>query len=362
MAVNADIPRSSFWAVEAWRGLAALMVLWAHWGPPLHWPMGPMAFAFTGVDLFFVLSGFVFAPVVMAGHAPALKAYVIRRIARIYPAYLIALALYAWLAWHAGKPLLYLPEHLLMAQMQSREMVFYYNPVFWSLPSEVAFYAAIPFLAWWLGKNCSVRWPWVFILALSLRLILIYPADGSVQNLAYISLHHIPGLLIEFLLGIVVWQHSQQPVSTRYIWLSWLISILGWLMLAAIFIEMERLSGGSYWKNGQLGLIAAVFFALALWASLALPPPSPGGKLWLYGVWSGKLSYAVYLLHIAWLKPAQALVNAWGVLAGSALALTGLGVSCWLLHMLVEDPARTVGRRLAKRVQARYKSTSGSHL
>ena len=71
--------------VEAWRGIASLMVLWVHWGPVLGWPMGPMSFGFTGVDLFFVLSGFVFAPTVMASSAPSLGAYAVHRFARIYP-------------------------------------------------------------------------------------------------------------------------------------------------------------------------------------------------------------------------------------------------------------------------------------
>ena len=30
------------WAIEAWRGFAALMVVWVHWGPTLGWPMGVM--------------------------------------------------------------------------------------------------------------------------------------------------------------------------------------------------------------------------------------------------------------------------------------------------------------------------------
>lgn len=348
MATNADASRSTLWIVEAWRGMASLLVLWAHWGPPLHWPMGPMAFAFTGVDLFFVLSGFVFAPMVMAGQPPALRAYAVRRVSRIYPAYLAALALYVWLAWRAGKPLLYLPEHLLMAHMQSREMTFYYNPVFWSLPSEVAFYALAPLLAWWLGRNCQVRWGWLLLMALAARLAMIGPSDGAAQNWAYLGLHHLPGLLIEFFLGILVWQRSRQPWPTRYAWLLLLGAAVGWLALAALFKELERQAGGSYWKNGQLSLAAAACFALALWASLVLPRPGPNSWLWQLGLWGGKLSYSVYLLHIAWLTPALIWTQAWGSLTGSALALTCMGLSCWALHAIVEEPARRAGRRWAE--------------
>ena len=336
--------------VEAWRGIASLMVLWMHWGPVLGWPMGPMAFAFTGVDLFFVLSGFVFAPTMMAGRAPSLGAYAVRRFARIYPAYLAALALYALLAWHAGKPLLYLPEHLLMAHMQSREVTFYYNPVFWSLPSEVAFYALVPLLALLLRRQRQFRWTLVFALALALRLVMVRPADGASQNLAYIALHHLPGLLIEFFLGVWVWQRSRLPLKAGHAWALGLGAALGWLALAALFRQLEHWTGGFDWRNGQIALAAAACFAAALLASLQLPAPRAGSWAEVGGRWGGKLSYAMYLLHIAWLPPAQWLVRDWGILAGSATALTGLLLSCWALHAWVEEPARTLGRAWAARM------------
>lgn len=344
-------------AVEAWRGVAALMVLWVHWGPPLGWPMGPMVFAFTGVDLFFVLSGFVFAPTVMAGTAPALGAYAVRRFARIYPAYLVALALYALLAWQAGKPLLYLPEHLLMAHMQSREMTFYYNPVFWSLPSEVAFYALVPLLAMWLARNRPTRWAALFALAVALRLAMVRPADGAAQNLAYIGLHHLPGLLIEFFLGIWAWQRSRLPLRPWQAWALGLCAAAGWLALAALFEQLEHWSQGFDWRNGQIGLAAAVCFALALRASLTIPAPRPGGWAQRCGQWGGKLSYALYLLHIAWLAPAQALVREWGVVPGSVAALAGLALSCWALHAFVEEPARALGRAWSARMRPTRRGT-----
>ena len=322
--------------------------------------MGPMLFGFTGVDLFFVLSGFVFAPTVMAGSAPDLKAYAVRRFARIYPAYLVALALYALLAWQAGKPLLYLPEHLLMVYMQSREMTYYYNPVFWSLPSEVAFYAVVPLLAMWLAHNRSTRWAVLFAIALALRLAMVRPADGEAQNLAYLSLHHLPGLLIEFFLGIWVWQRSQRPLQPWQAWVLGLSATFGWLALATLFRQLEQWTSGFDWRNGQIGLAAAACFALALLASLKVPQPLAGGWAHRWIEWCGKLSYSLYLLHIAWLNPAQALVHEWGVIAGSTLALIGLALSCWALHTCVEEPARTLGRAWAKGMRSAQRRTGNT--
>lgn len=358
MAANAEAHRPGIWAVEAWRGVAALMVLWVHWGPALGWPMGPMRFGFTGVDLFFVLSGFVFAPTVLGARVPALPAFAVRRAARIYPAYLAALALYAALAWTAGRPLLYLPEHLLMAHTQSREMTFYYNPAFWSLPSEVAFYALVPVLAACLGTHARTRWALLFTLALGARLAMIALADDATQNWAYLSLHHLPGLLIEFFFGVWVWQRQRAWTSGRAGGArpaSWLMAggaLAGWLLLAALFDLLNRRAGGYDWRSGQLSLLAATCFAAMLLASLRMRAPAAGSVGWKLGRWGGRLSYSMYLLHIAWLGAARFLVGEWGVLAGSALAGAGLLASCWILHETVEEPARRRGRNWAIRRQA----------
>ena len=134
------------WGVEAWRGAAAWLVVYAHYWSAAAWSPDFLRFAFTGVDLFFVLSGFVFAPYFFGKPLQA-RPFWIRRFFRIYPAYVLALLLYMGLRWSEGGALLYVWEHFTFMYLQSREMTFYYNPVFWSLPSEVAFYLVLPLLA-----------------------------------------------------------------------------------------------------------------------------------------------------------------------------------------------------------------------
>lgn len=348
---------SPLWVVEAWRAVAALLVLWAHWGVPLGWlgagPQGWLRFAFTGVDLFFVLSGFVFAPLLLRRPASSLRAFALRRVSRIYPAYLVALAIYVLLAWQAERPLLYVMEHVLMGHLQSREMAFYYNPAFWSLPVEVAFYAALPLLAVWLargrieaggkGSGQGLRWPLLLGLALLLRLALLAGAQGAAQNLAYVLLNHLPGLLVEFLLGVWVWQLAQQPLSHAGAWFWGLVGLAGWCVLAAVFVQLP--ASVQAWPGGQLALGAALCFALMLRATLLLP--SGGVAVQALARWGGRLSYSVYLLHTAWLAPALVWAGRWGSGMGLGLALAALLVSSLALHWAVEEPARRWGRVIA---------------
>ncbi|MGL4420416.1 MAG: acyltransferase family protein, partial [Gemmataceae bacterium] len=88
--------------VQALRGLACLFVVLYHvagW-EQLVWPRIPVFgfyryFGFAGVDLFFVLSGFIIthAHWKQIGQPRHLPTYLYRRLSRIYPVYWLALGL-----------------------------------------------------------------------------------------------------------------------------------------------------------------------------------------------------------------------------------------------------------------------------
>lgn len=345
----------SLWAVEAWRGVAALMVLSTHWAPLLGGHNAFTAFAFTGVDVFFVISGFVFAPHLLGRQPVPLAPYAVRRLMRIYPAYLVALGLYMGWKWHQGAPLLYGLEHLLMLHVQSREMAFYYSPPFWSLPAEVAFYAFVPAMAW-LNRGAADRgwvvplWLGVGALALGARLAMALLADVAGQNLPYLLVHHLPGLLVEFLLGVWAWRQvdsaraGQASVRPRHAW--WLA---GGALFAAALLAYQALESwrGHQWLHGQLSLVAAMGFALVLVGTAEARPP--WGWLRAVGAWAGRLSYGVYLLHPLAGVALAASVATWGLPPGLLAASVGLLAGSWVLHLAVEEPARRWGRGWAAR-------------
>ena len=345
--------------VEAWRGLAAWMVVYAHFWAFSGNDWLPLRFAHTGVDLFFVLSGFVFAPYLW-GKALSPWAFAIRRFFRIYPAYVLALAVYIGLKLQAGHAPLYVWEHLTFWHVQSREMAFYYNPPFWSLPAEVEFYLLLPLLAWGLRQW---RWSWAVLLAIAtaVRMVLGHAGDQASQDAAYILNFHLPGIGVEFLLGALAWRVSNMYLTWVWRLLLVLSGLVGWWALAVWFGQVGDAGVESSALKGQMGVLAALCFAPMVAGSLGgkdLPALSTSAliRTWqAFAMWAGKLSYGVYLFHMAALQlvqPWQEALTAYFPLGHQCLAVLLTLLMAWVCHVLWEEPWRRWGRRKADQLVA----------
>lgn len=346
---------ASGWVIEGWRGLAACMVVFAHYGvvPGESWAVS--RFAFTGVDLFFVLSGFVFAPYFF-GKPLAWAGFAIKRFFRIYPAYFLALLGYVFLKFLAGQPLVFVWEHLAFAHLQTREMAFYYNPVFWSLPSEVEFYVLLPLMAW----ACRGRW-WVLgllaVAALVLRVGLGVASDSPSQNGAFIALFHLPGLLIEFLLGVGAWRVAGLGLSRPKYAIIFIAGLALWTCLAVLFNLNSDAGIDAGWARGQLSWLAALGFACMV-AATARPAgrvPLETGRPWVgapqglvrLAIWAGRLSFGVYLFHTGALAVLAPYSAVFGGVPVALVALLLTGALAWASYVLCENPWRRFGRRWA---------------
>jgi len=142
--------------VQALRGVAVLLVVLYHLGAAETklWPFAEFkcfslfGFGFGGVDLFFVISGFIITWVNYdyLGDAGAIPRYLTRRLIRIYPLYLIVFAfiattIYFELGIRGSVEYVPFVEHvkslLLLPQHSGNAIV----PDAWSLVFEVIFYA-----------------------------------------------------------------------------------------------------------------------------------------------------------------------------------------------------------------------------
>ncbi len=109
-----------------------------------------------GVELFFVISGFIlalpFARSFLAGApAPSVKRYFLRRLTRLEPPYILALlVMFVLLVAFTGMPAGQASKSLLASLIYSHNIIFdwasYLLPVAWSLELEVHFYLLAPLL------------------------------------------------------------------------------------------------------------------------------------------------------------------------------------------------------------------------
>src|SRR5277367_5847036 len=155
--------------LDGLRGLAILLVILCHYvGESDHKPLGywphrvlsAFAIGWSGVDLFFVLSGFLIGGILLEarGSPNYFRAFYMRRVFRIFPIYYLWILLFAVLALLglSGFPfpfevhrqdLLQIPVQLAFLQnmkFNSYEFPYLWFVVTWSLAVEEQFYLIAP--------------------------------------------------------------------------------------------------------------------------------------------------------------------------------------------------------------------------
>src|SRR5215217_7707791 len=187
------------------RAVAALLVMATHaaytTGKYTHGYVGLVYSRMEiGVPIFFVLSGFLlFGPWVKAsaasresspatdGASPSVRRYAWHRVRRIMPAYvvtvLVAFALYHWRTAgpNPGHTVTGLFRNLTLTQIYTDNYLYSYLhqglTQTWSLAVEVAFYVALPLLAYLLlVVLCRRRWRRMLLLTGLAGLALVTPA------------------------------------------------------------------------------------------------------------------------------------------------------------------------------------------
>lgn len=351
--------------LDALRALAIILVLARHWAVASQAafgtvPGGPLAIlsanGWIGVDLFFVLSGFLISTHFVGPDAlPLNRATVLefyrRRAFRTLPLYWGVIVL-CWLGapWDMGSAYsqLSLATHFLFLQdyLGSDVMV-----TLWSLAVEEKFYLAAPallLLLVWTGRRVAG-----VLLALAIG-ALCWSMLADAQALAGASyadffwkvrapFHHA---LLAILAGILVAiGHGAAPArrASRPLFLA----------LAALALALHA------WRD-WLGLgdwpavccviaLSSCLFALLVRCGLAVNSWQPGFGSARPLRYIAKLSYALYLVHYPLIGPAtrlcHALLDGMPQVAPAAASVLFLFLYCamswaaaWLLHMSLERP------------------------
>jgi peptidoglycan/LPS O-acetylase OafA/YrhL len=259
----------------------------------------------SGVDIFFVLSGFIFG---LISYQKKIRYgdFIWSRVVRIYPLYIVAVLLV--LGAYAQK-FLPLDSVLLLFPIFIVGYLFAL-PGFgqlWTVGLEFQFYLIFPFLAAFLLRNGYRYLLALLILAIGARAC-YYMEMGAVKNLAYGSL---PGRIDQFLLGIgAAWLYVRQRNFFSHPLHLLAAAILGGAALQWL-VAWDSLGAGA---NSPLWIIWPTI-AGAIWAYLTLSYVSCRITLPAFLDQSlaklGALSFSIYIMHdfaVVWsLKHAAAL-------------------------------------------------------
>ena len=318
--------RSNLPRLTGLRAFAALVVFAFHvssrWGI-FHIPLAYLGY--TGVAMFFVLSGFVLAWSTKPGTRA--RTFYRRRFARIYPAHLVVLLAAAVVpVVQVARSLPVALPNLLLVQSWSTNGRYVYgmNGDSWSLSCEMAFYAAFP-LAFYLFGRLSNRSRWALAGAwwTVAAVVILF---NKTQGWAY---YYPPLQFGEFALGMAAAFHLRDGRPVR-VPLPAALVVLGAGVLVARKIAYPL-------PDAALTLA----FVLVIVAAARRDLEAPGGVLghrWL--VYAGEVSYAFYLVHELTIVNVHHLMPS---APGWAQAATALSAACLLavaLHHLVERPCR----------------------
>src|ERR1051325_579575 len=165
MATAAIEPRANLRALTGIRGIAAWFVVLYHVRLGAAWALPPaatdiLAKGYLAVDLFFMLSGFVlwlnYSDRLRAGGIAEAPAFLLRRIARIWPLHLLMLAgavAFVLAVAATGRepsghyPWAELPLHIVLMQNWGFTDALTWNDPAWSISCEFAAYLLFPLLA-----------------------------------------------------------------------------------------------------------------------------------------------------------------------------------------------------------------------
>jgi peptidoglycan/LPS O-acetylase OafA/YrhL len=370
MAYSFTLVRASPASAELIKPLTALRFFAALWvvlytyikelDLPVHF--GLIDHGYLGVDLFFILSGFILSYVYLEGFGAGrfnYSTFITHRLARIYPLHiatllftLLLLGLAALngisLDANAGNPAA-LPAHLLLMQAWGLAPTASFNHPSWSISAEWFAYLSFPavgFAAWRLRERPMLA-VGLAVLLLIVTYILFDAIAGFPLTRATFqwgALRIVPA----FLLGATLYlAHRSGAVVRPHV-----------AMIGAMVASLVVIAASSYSRSDIVIVIACGLLVLSM---SGLGRDGSGILSSRILVYLGEISFATYMIYVPWKWLYLRAVN--GLLGmdhqplpfiwwfAGLLALVPLSM---LAHHLIEVPMRGVVRRFGEKILVRF--------
>jgi len=290
--------------LEGLRGFAVSLVFLVHYITLVRpWLSGEGLLVFssaihtmgnTGVDLFFVLSGYLIYGSLVSRPQDFFR-FMSRRFVRIYPTFLAVFAIYLALSFvfpaenkipsPIWQGLIYLVANVFLLPG-----IFPIEPVItvaWSLSYEMFYYLAIPLLiaVFKLRQRSSAWRVWFFSAAAAVTII-------------YCAIFGGHDRLIMFIAGVLLHEaHESRRIPSQS-------GFIGLLALTIGLVSTLLPIPGPVGSAIKVGILFCSFFFLCLACFRDSSAPLPHAFSWTPLRWLGNMSYSYYLLHGLTLKAA----------------------------------------------------------
>jgi peptidoglycan/LPS O-acetylase OafA/YrhL len=370
-------PVHEFIMVDALRGFAALSVLVYHVIEHTKWSdyptSGPLVWfrtGFMGVNLFFVISGFVVAwnafNLYKRNWGKFVRAFAIRRLCRIAPLYYLTIAVFLFIVipGFMVSPVFpfHLWTHILFVHNFTYDTSGSINGVNWTVATEMQFYVCIALLTPLLirMKPLSIilvatlaAWTWRFT-----AFNLVHDSPLRSSHLFFLT-SNVPGSLDEFGIGIALATFMRTPryhQLTQKPWFTSMCTIAG-ILVMTLAIKVFWLDS-EFWSN----ILMVVFFRTLLAGAFCLVILTAcqiknravhrGAAPLLY---LGTVSYGIYLWHLTCIELLKLVpgITPFVSLIATVIGTLVLSALSWrfleqpfirLAHSRVRSPQQRTGR------------------
>ncbi len=305
--------------VNALRAFAAIFVAWGHFaGKHGKYLALSGKYGYLGVEVFFVISGFVIPWSLYRGHylLRDYSRFLLKRNLRLYPPYVASIALTILVVNFVLAPM----QHHPGIAVTGRDLLFHFtylndivgvpwiNVVYWTLAIEFQWYLLIGLMFPLLASPKNGR----RFAAIAGMMVLYF---ATVRHDRFVF-HSIP----IFLIGVLAFQYRAQLICLRE-------------MLGLIAVMVLAMAGPIGWIVAGVATATGLLVALSTFHSPGL------NRL-------GDVSYSLYLLHlpiglslIGWLSSRLPYSGSYiGVLDG--VGLVGSLAAAWVMYQLIEKPSQ----------------------
>jgi peptidoglycan/LPS O-acetylase OafA/YrhL len=367
------------------RGIAVLLVVLEHYGASdtIALALGVHCPFYSGVDLFFVISGFV-VPESFARIDWNASAFMIKRIFRLWPVLFVVLAQVIAINWlfdhvpwsQSGRSFYFTEDHdAILIQwisvlcgfypIATVERVYGFGPL-WSLVVEVRFYAFLAILAFFLRRHLTDPKRAIGFVITAIFAVTTAGRVGVALGFPRLASLPLLGTLLDqrydfILAGVTLWRFQKASgVVTANLRTFTILAFLGIIAALTFNAFLGSASTPGAGLSGWGRLVLLVVFTFAVWIASqntfrSVMPAKLARALSIVGDWS----YTIYVLHLSllilfwlfafnfaiWMFDTKLAYCVSEILIHSIL----LWPLVWLVYRYIEMPLNRLGSVVASR-------------